>query len=330
MGVKLGDLVERKNLKLTDLKGKKVAIDAFNVLYQFLASIRQQDGTPLMDSNGKVTSHLVGLFSRNINLMEKGIKLVYVFDGKPPELKAKTAEIRNKNKEKASKNYEKAALDEDEEGMAKYSRQMLRLNDEMIEESRELLRAMGIPVIEAPSEAEAQCSYMCKKKDVYAVGSQDFDSLLFGAPKLILNLTLSQKRKVIGGRQVMISPYLVELNELLETLEINQDELIMFGIMVGTDFNPGGIKGIGPKKAMKLLSKRPEEIFSDVDFDWKEIYDIFKNIPVEKDYNLEFKDIDVEKVKEILVERHEFGVERVESGLAKLKKKNQGLDKWLN
>ncbi len=329
MGVKLGDLVEKKNLKLEDLRGKKVAIDAFNVLYQFLASIRQQGGTPLMDSKGNVTSHLQGLFSRNINLMEKGIKLVYVFDGKPPELKRKTAEIRTKAKEKAGEKYDQAALDDDEESMAKYSRQMMKLNDQMIEESKELLCAMGIPVIEAPSEAEAQCAYMCRKKDVYAVGSQDFDSLLFGAPKLILNLTLAQKRRIIGGRHVIISPYMVELNDLLEKLEVNQDELIMLGVMVGTDFNPKGLKGIGPKKGLKLLSKDPEEIFKEADFDWKEIFNIFKKIPIKKDYKLEFKEVDVEKVKEVLVAKHEFREERVENSLARINKKDEGLGKWL-
>ena len=330
MGVKLGDLVIdcKRNLKLDSLQGKKVAVDAFNVLYQFVASIRQRDGTPLMDSRGNVTSHLVGLFSRNINLLEKGIKLVYVFDGVAPELKKKTAKIRKERKEKAGERYEKAVLDGDDESVSRYSKQMLRLTTEMIEESKELLKAMGIPVIEAPSEAEAQCSYMCKKKDVYCVGSQDYDCLLFGTPRLALNLTLSHKRKIIGGRQIYISPYMVELNDVLDKLELNQEELIMMGIMIGTDFNPGGIKGIGPKKALKLVGKSPDEVFKDVDFDWKEIYDIFHKHPVVKDYVLDFKEVDEEKVKEILLSR-EFSEERIESGLARVRKKDQGLGKWM-
>jgi flap endonuclease-1 len=330
MGVKFGDLVIdcKRNLKLESLQGKKVAVDAFNVLYQFVASIRQRDGTPLMDSRGNVTSHLQGLFSRNINLLEKGIKLVYVFDGVAPELKKKTAKIRRERKEQAGEKYEKAVLDDDDEAVSKYSKQMLRLTSEMIEESKELVKAMGIPVIEAPSEAEAQCSYMCKKKDVYCVASQDYDCLLFGTPRLALNLTLSHKRKIVGGRQIYISPYMVELKDFLEKLELNQDELIMMGIMIGTDFNPKGLKGIGPKKALKLVGKSPDEVFKDADFDWKEIYDIFAKHPVVKDYDLKFGEVDEERVKEILMSR-EFSEDRIESGLARIRKKDQGLGKWM-
>jgi len=332
MGIKLTDLVDRKDVKWSSLEGKKLAIDASNVLYQFVSSIRQQDGTSLMDNEGNVTSHLVGLFSRVPNLLQKGIKPVFVFDGEPPKLKSLTHKKRREAKEKTKEKYLDAAAKEDESLMEFYSKQMSVMKQEMFDEAKELLEAMGLPTVQAPSEAEAQCSYMCKKKKVYAVGSQDFDCLLFGAPRLIQNLTLSSKRKISGGRYVLISPYMIELPEFLDKLELNQDELILLGIMVGTDYNPGGIKGIGPKKALKLVQsgRKPESIFGDFecDFNWKDIFDTFKHIPV-KDVDLKFGELDEEKIKEILIDRHDFSEERVESVLAKLRKKEkESLKKW--
>ena len=332
MGIKLGDLVDKKDVKWASLEGKKLAIDASNVLYQFVSSIRQQDGTPLMDSNGDVTSHLVGLFSRVPNLMQKGIKPVFVFDGKPPELKSLTHKKRRDAKEKAKERYMGAAAQEDEALMGFYSKQMSVMKQEMFDESKELLEAMGLPTVQAPSEAEAQCSYMCKKKKVYAVGSQDYDCLLFGAPRLIQNLTLSSKRKISGGRYVLIAPYMIELQDVLEKLEMNRDELILLGILVGTDYNPGGVKGIGPKKALKLIQsgRKPESIFEELEceFDWKQIFDTFKNIPT-TDVNLKFGDLDEDRVKEILIDRHDFSSDRVENVLVKLRKREkESLKKW--
>ncbi|MFH1972365.1 MAG: flap endonuclease-1 [archaeon] len=331
MGIKLTDLIDKRDLKWESLQGKTLAIDASNVLYQFVSSIRQRDGTPLMDDSGRVTSHLVGLFSRVPNLMQKGIKPVFVFDGKPPALKDLTHQKRREVKEKAREKYMDAAVAEDEEEMGKYSKQIGRMNQEMFDEAKELLNGLGLPVVQAPSEAEAQCAYMCKKKKVFAVGSQDYDTLLFGGPKLIQNLTLAQKRKVSGGF-VLISPYLIELKDVLDKLELNQDELIILGILIGTDYNPGGVKGIGPKKALKLVQtgRKPDDIFSELnaEFDWKEIFNTFKKIPT-TDVNLSFSDINMDKIKEILVEEHNFSDERVENTLSKLQKKSdESLKKW--
>ncbi len=332
MGVKLTDLVDKRNLKWEELQGKKVSVDASNVLFQFISSIRQRDGVPLMDKDGNVTSHLVGLFSRVPNLMLKGIRPVFVFDGKAPALKRQTQAKRRAVKEKAQEKYMAAAAEEDEEAMGKYSRQFSRVNSAMFDESKELLQALGLPVVQAPSEAEAQCAYMAKKRKVWGSPSQDYDSLLFGAPRLILNMTLSQKRKIVGGKYVYISPYLIELKDVLDKLELNQEELIVLGILVGTDYNPGGVKGIGPKKALKLVQSGKDfsTIFSELEttFDWQEILKTFQKIPVD-DVSLKFGSIDEEKVKELLVERHDFSLDRVESTLAKLQKdSDQSLKKW--
>ncbi len=195
MGLQIGDIVPRKAISLQELKGKTICVDAFNTIYQFISTIRQPDGTPLMDKKGNITSHLSGLFYRNINLLVEGIKLVYVFDGKPPKLKQATKEKREAVKQEAKVKYEEAKAREDIEAMAKYARQLSFVTDEMIAESKQLLEAMGIAVVQAPSEGEAQAAYMVKTKpsEFYAVASQDYDCLLFGAPRLVQNLTLARK-----------------------------------------------------------------------------------------------------------------------------------------
>jgi flap endonuclease-1 len=200
MGLNIREIIPRKEIELSDLKGKIVCIDAFNTLYQFLSSIRQPDGTPLMDSKQRITSHLSGIFYRNIALLEHGIKLVYVFDGTPPAQKYGTHKIRQEGRDLARSRYEQAKTEEDLEGMKRYGSQLVRLNGEMIKESKELLEAMGIAVVQAPGEGEAQAAHLVRiMKEVYASASQDYDSLLFGASTLIRNLTLSKKRKTISG-----------------------------------------------------------------------------------------------------------------------------------
>lgn len=331
MGLSIREIIPRKEIQITDLNGKIVCVDAFNILYQFLTTVRQADGTPLMDSQKRITSHLSGLFYRNINLLNDGIKLVYVFDGDAPQLKAKTHKKRKDAANVASERYEQAKQVEDIGAMKRYSSQLIRLNAEMIEESKELLEAMGIPVVQAPSEGEAEAAYLCKtKKDVYASVSQDYDSLLFGAPRLVRNLTMARRRKTYSG-YVEVNPELIELEKVLNTLEINLDQLICLGILVGTDYNPKGVPGLGPKKALQLVKqfKQPVLIFKEVEqkihslpeehqFDWKEIFELFhKHEVVDADFN--FGKVDEDKIREILVDRHEFSSDRVEKQLEKLR-----------
>src|SRR3989344_3763877 len=242
MGLNIRDIVPRKELDTNELRGKIVAVDAFNALYQFLSSIRQYDGTPLMDSKGNITSHLSGLFYRNIALLSEGVKLVYVFDGKAPDLKNSLKEKRKEIKDLAKVRYKEAKEKEDFDDMRKYSKQLSIINSTMIEESKELLEAMGIAVIQAPGEGEAQASELSKEKGIYAVASQDYDCLLFGAPLLIQNLTLARKRKTASGI-IEINPEIIELEKVLNHLHIDHDQLICIGILTGTDYNPGGIKG---------------------------------------------------------------------------------------
>lgn len=339
MGIKLREIVPRKEISFDDLSGKKIAVDASNSIYQFLSSIRQANGEPLSDSQGNITSHLVGLFSRNVNLMKRGVKLCYVFDGKPPALKIYEKEAREHRKRLAEERLEEAKEEEDVESIIKYSKQTVRMNKEIVEESKNFLQALGIPVIQAPSEADAQAAFMCSNGDVWAVASSDMDSLLHGAKRILPNLTLSQRRRSSSGKVISISPELIELDEVLKTLEITQDQLIILGILVGTDYNRKGIKGIGPKKALKLIKdhKNFDLLFKEVnaDFDWKQIFDIFKKMPVIKNYELKWEKPDVEKIKEILIDKHDFSEERVDKTLSellkhKIEKQQTGLGKWVN
>jgi flap endonuclease-1 len=345
MGLAIRDIIPRKEISFSDLNGKIVCVDAFNAIYQFLSTIRQVDGTPLMDNDKRITSHLSGIFYRNVALLSEGLKLVYVFDGKPPELKAKTHFKREGVRDVAHEKYEKAKQQEDISSMRKYSSQMVRLDDTMIKESKELLEAMGIAVVQAPSEGEAEAAYLCKtKNEVYAAASQDYDSLLFGAQRLIQNLTLSRKRKTFSG-YVEIKPEIIELEKVLNALEIDLDQLISLGILVGTDYNPKGVPGIGQKKALDLVRqfKQPVLIFKEVEerihslpeedqFDWKEIFELFHKHPVE-DSDFDFKEANEHEIKSILVKEHDFSEERVDKQLEKLralkeKRKQTGLDKF--
>ncbi|MEM7816804.1 MAG: flap endonuclease-1 [Candidatus Aenigmatarchaeota archaeon] len=335
MGVQLRDILEAKEVDLETLKGRIIAIDAFNWLYQFLSSIRQIDGTPLMDIKGRITSHLSGIFYRTANLLEVGIKPVYVFDGEKPKFKNYTIEKRKEIREEAKEKWEEALERGDVEEAKKMAQRSGELNEEMIEESKELIKAMGIPTIQAKSEGEAQCAIMCKNGDVNFSASQDFDSLLFGSPKMIRNLNITGKRKV-GGKEVKISPEIIDLEENLNRLGIKREQIIIIGILVGTDYNPGGIKGIGPKKALELVKryKTIEEVMKQVDWefeiDYKDIYEFFLN-PEYNEYKdkLAFKQIDVEKIKKILCDEHDFSEERVNQVLERLKPTSQpSLTSW--
>jgi flap endonuclease-1 len=345
MGLNIRDIIPRREMELGELKGKIVCVDAFNSLYQFLSSIRQYDGTPLMDSKKRITSHLSGIFYRNVALLSEGIKLVYVFDGFAPWLKEKTHEIRQEVRDSAKEKYSVAKQEGDFSAMKRYSSQDIRLTQEMLDESKELLIAMGIAVVQAPGEGEAQAAYLCKtKSEVYASASQDYDSILFGASKLVQNLTLARKRKTITG-YVEIKPTMIEFEKVLNSLEINLDQLICLGILVGTDYNPRGIPGIGQKRALEIVKKykQPILIFESVNeqmlglpqedrFDWKEVFEMFHK-PNVVDSEIEFKKLDTDKIMEILVERHEFSSERITEHLQRLaesfeKNKQKDLNHW--
>jgi flap endonuclease-1 len=323
MGVDLGDLAQKHSISLDSLSGKVIAIDAFNVLYQFLASIRQEDGTPLMDFSGNITAHLSGLFYRNSKLIKNGIKPVYVFDGVSPEFKAKTKEKRAKAKKIAQAKWKKALEEHKLEEARMYAQGTSRLTGEMIEESKELLNALGIPFVQAPSEGEAQAAIMVQKGIAYAAASQDYDALLFGSPLLIRNLSITGRRKVPRqDRYTMVEPEEIKFKETLDSLGITREKLVWLGLLVGTDFNKGVFR-VGPKTALKIVKEyntsedliefvreKYEHVF-EVDFD--KLVDFFMNPEYEDiEEGFVFGNVDPEKVNSILVEKHDFAPERVE------------------
>ena len=326
MGVNLKDLLPKKEITFEGLKGKRMAIDAMNALYQFMAIIRQRDGELLHDSRGRVTSHLSGLFYRTINLLEYGICPIYVFDGEPPKLKEKTLEKRKKAKEKAVSKLKRAKIEGKEEEIRKYAQATVKFTGKMIDESKNLLEYMGVPYVQAPSEGEAQASYMTIKGDVWATGSQDFDSLLFGTPRLIRNLTISGRRK-LPGKDVYkeIFPEKIVLKDSLKENKITREQLVEIGILVGTDFNEG-VKGVGPKKALNLVKAGEFK-------DYEEIKEIFLNPDVTDEYTIMIKDPIKNEIFEFLCEEREFSSERVKRGLERLEKsfsqsKQRSLDSY--
>jgi flap endonuclease-1 len=334
MGTKITDLLQTTELKIEDLRGKIVVVDAFNQLYMFLSSIRQPDGSLLKDSHDNVTSHLNGLFYRFTKLMQFDIKFVFVFDGKPPALKLKERERRSALKHDAELKFEKAAAEENLEDMKKYAARTSKLTKEMIEDVKELIAALGCPIIQAPSEGEAQAAVLVKNMDAYASLSQDADSLLFACPLVLKNLTLSGRKKLPNKLAYdTITPELISLHDTLKSLDIDQDQLIVLAMLTGTDYNIGGIKGIGPKTALKLVKEYGtgmnnfDKLFLEnkwkehFDYDWKEVFNVIKHTETTTDYNLQFKDVDDEKVVEILCKKHDFNEERTRAVLEKLHKR---------
>ncbi len=324
MGVDLTDLAPKHEVELKELSGKIIAIDAFNTLYQFLSIIRQPDGTPLVDEKGQVTSHLSGIIYRVTNLIELGIKPVFVFDGKPPLLKAETIKARAEVREAARQMYE-AAVEAGSAEAYKYAQAATSINAQIIEDSKALLGYMGIPFIVAPSEGEAQASYMVSKGAADYVGSQDYDSLLFGAPRMVRNVTITGRRKVPRRNiYVDVKPEIVELRETLETLGITREQLIDIGILVGTDFNPGIYK-VGPKTALKLVKKYKDMqgVFGELEQaieNYEEIKEFFLHPPVTDDYRIAWGRPDPSKIKHFLCDEHSFSEDRVGKVIERLEK----------
>jgi flap endonuclease-1 len=344
LGVNFKDLIPKTQVKLEDLSGKIIAIDAYNAIYQFLSIIRQPDGTPLKDSTGKITSHLSGLFYRTSNLVEMGIKPVYVFDGVPPTLKAAEIERRKQVKVEAIASYEKAAASGDTVKMRMFAQAATSMKDYMQDDSRKLLELLGLPWIQAPSEGEAQAAHMTKRGDADYCASQDYDSLLFGAPKLLRNVTISGRRKLPSKNiYIDVVPEVVELQKALSECGLTYEQLIDVGILIGTDFNPDGIKGLGPKTALKLIKEHgtlenalPHIKNATFPVEPKCIREIFLHPQVTDNYKLEWKEPDTEGIIDFLCRQKEFSEERVKKSLDKMtagSKKQKGkvsLEKWFS
>ena len=327
MGVKFKDIVSPEEISLKDLEGRTVAIDAYNTIYQFLSGIRQRDGSPLMDQNGNVTSHLSGILYRTASIVDKGIKPIYVFDGDSSEHKAKTLEQRRAIKEEAMEKWEEAKAAGNIEEARKFAIRTSRMSPYTLESSKKLLDYMGIPYVQAEGEGEAQGAYMVEQGDAWAVASQDYDCLLFGAPRIVRNLTLS------GGLSNL--EYL-ELEKVLNEIDLTREQLIDVALMVGTDFNEG-IHGIGAKTGLKLIRNNTlEDILvqkgiTEVEVEPDELRDIFLKHDVNTDYEIKFKSAKKDKLVEFMCEEHGFSESRVLNVTEKLKKlrsTQKSLEDW--
>ena len=337
MGTDIGDLLQKRKVELSDLANRVIAIDAFNTLHQFLSIIRQRDGSPLVDSGGQVTSHLSGLLYRTTSLAEAGIKPIFVFDGKPPDLKSETLKKRREIRESALEKWESAKVEGDLEAAYKYAQASSKVNQEIVEEAKYLLSIMGIPFIQAPCEGEAQAAHMVLKKDASCVASQDYDSFLFGAETVVRNLALTGKRKLPGkNAYVDVEIEIIELEESLNALGINREQLIDIAICVGTDYNKG-LEKVGPKTALKLIKKHGDihtllrEKGVEVEA-LDQIRDFFIHPDITDDYEIKWGKPDSEKLIEFLSQKHDFSVERVEKAAERLKaasgSRQRTLDQW--
>ena len=324
-----------------DLKGRSLAVDANNVLHQFLALIRSRTTLPLIGPDGSVTSHLVGLLYRTTHLISRyHLTLVFVFDGKPHPLKREEIEKRRRLREKAITEW-REALEKGDYHTA-FSKAVMtgRLTPRMVEDAKALLRLLGIPWVQAPADAEAQAAYMAKRRDVWASSSRDYDSILFGAPRLVRYLTISG-REFLPSKGVSrpLEPELIILDEFLSTIGLNREQLIDLAILIGTDFNEG-VRGIGPKKALRLIKRHggieglPAEIREKVDPRYQEIREIFLQPEVTEDYTVEYGSIAEDEVYEFLCVKKGFSKLRVKRAIQRLKEaqremRGTSLEEWM-
>jgi len=326
LGVLLTPIILKKELDLDDLRGRSFAVDGHIVLHEFLAMIRDRTGTPLMDGDGNVTSHLVGLAFRTTRLVsDYGMRLVFVFDGKPPSLKRNELDKRREARRKAEREYREAV--ERGDFPAAFSKAVMTggLTRPMVDDAKHLLDLLGIPWVQAPSEGEAQAAYMAGQGHVWASNSKDYDSLLFGAPRLVRFLSISGREWLPSkGRARKVYPELIDLEKFLGHLGINREQLIDLGILVGTDFNDG-IKGVGPKIALKLVREhgRIEEMPPDIREKLSDtvdlIRDLYLNPEVTDDYSVKQGGLQEEALDAFLVGERNFSTKRVRTLVNRMK-----------
>jgi flap endonuclease-1 len=337
----LTPILKREQTTLKALRGTSFAIDASIEIHQFLALVRKRDGTLFTDPQGRVTSHLIGLFTRTSRLIaEFSMKPVFVFDGRPNPLKRRTLEMRREATKKAEIEYSEAVSKKDHAKAWSKAVMTGRLTGSLLSDAKRLLTLMGIPWLEALEDAEAQASFMAARGDVWAVGSKDYDCLLYGAPVLARYLTLTGREWLPAQRRSrQLFPELIKLSDNLALLGISREQLVDLGILVGNDFNQG-VKGIGPKKALKLvheyvsIERMPQEIRSKLTEDLNSVRQIFLKPRVLEKYTLRRSPPDRDGLVQFLSGERGFNRERVERFAERLTRTSENIDaglrQWLN
>ncbi|XP_018562395.1 flap endonuclease 1 [Anoplophora glabripennis] len=324
--IKLLADVAPQAIKETDIKtyfGRRIAVDASMCLYQFLIAVRNESGQ-LTSTDGETTSHLLGTFYRTIRLVENGIKPVYVFDGKPPDLKSGELNKRQERRVEAQKALDKATEAGDAAEMDKFNRRLVKVTKQHAEEVKQLLSLMGIPYIDAPCEAEAQCAAMVKAGKVFATATEDMDALTFGSKVLIRHMTFSEARKMPIQE--------IYLDKVLQGLNLKQEEFVDLCILLGCDYTDS-IRGIGPKRAMELIEKHKniESILKNIDkekypppenWNYESAKSLFVNPEITDPETIELKwsDPDEEGMVKFLCTDKQFNEDRVRNGCKKLLK----------
>jgi flap endonuclease-1 len=312
-----------RKMPIERYSGQIVACDASMAIYQFVAATIYSNKTgisQLTDSEGNLTAHLVGLLNRTILFLENHIKPVWVFDGKPPTLKEGELNRRKMMKEEAKEKLDIAQEEGKEEDIKKYGQRNLRVSKEMIEDAKKLVRFLGVPVVEAPSEAEAQCANMVKTGKAHAVGSEDMDSLTFGANYLLRGFN-SKKEPITEISYV----------EALQALGLTPNMFIDMCILLGCDYTDH-IEGIGPATGYNLIKQYNdiENVINHIkdvkkfkipeNFDYSAARNLFITPEVTDDVQLNWGTCDEPGLTQFLVEEKGFSTTRVATAIEKLKK----------
>ena len=327
MGVNLTPIITRHQVDLEYFRGRTLAVDASIELYQFLSIVRLRDGSPLMDSQGHVTSHLSGIVFRTTRLIaDHGIRPIFVFDGRPPDLKAAEIEKRREAKKKAQEEYEKAKAAGDMATAWSKIVMTTRLTREMVDDAKRLLGLLGIPWVQAPSEGEAQAALMAQRGQAFTVAGKDYDSLLFGSPRLARFVALQSTEFLPSiGRSRPSPPEVIDTEENLKALRLTRTQLIEAAILVGTDFNDG-VKGIGPKTAVKRMKESgslenlPPEIRGKLPPNFPAIRDYFLHPEVNEAPDVQKSRLDVDAAIAFLCSERDFARDRVGKALDRLSK----------
>ncbi|CAM0152500.1 unnamed protein product [Urochloa decumbens] len=271
--------------RVEDYRGRVIAVDASLSIYQFLVVVGRKGSELLTNEAGEVTSHLQGMLNRTVRMLEAGIKPVFVFDGEPPEMKKKELAKRlgwqlwlSIKRNDATKDLNRAMEIGDEDSIEKFSKRTVKVTKKHNDDCKRLLRLMGLPIVEAPGEAEAQCAALCENHQVYAVASEDMDSLTFGARRFLRHLT------DLGYKKSPVTEF--EVSKVLEELGLTMDQFIDLCILSGCDYCEN-IKGIGGQRALKLIRQHGciEEVVQNLkqtrfsvpeDWPYQEVRTLFK------------------------------------------------------